>query len=494
MTAATGASAVTVRWHAAPAAAGKPAAAAAAAPSHLALPAPPAPAADAPPPDKQVAQAAPTSIGRVPRPKKLIEATLLVTGRSSFTIHQLKLIRAVSGVHHVQTVMAGNAVVDGPRSSVLGVNPTRFRAWTPRLTAGSQALWQSIARGELTASFDMGHQANLPLGNTVAVRARHTVPIRIGAFASVGMAGVDAVVSARRAAQLGLGQNTGVVVSAPGADPLALRHSVLSELGPHVHATLLRQVIVIRDSGEFLTRAQINTVLQTAAHQVGKPYVWGAVGPDTFDCSGLVMYSFASVGMSGVDAVVSTTRTAQLGLRDRTGVVLSAPNADPLQLRRTLLAELGPHVHASLLRQVIVIRDAGEFLTRAQINTVLQTAAHQVGKPYVWGAVGPDSFDCSGLVMWSFAAAGVRMPRVSQQQWFAGPHVDYSHALPGDLLFWHYDPTDPTDIDHVAIYAGNGMMLVAPHTGDYVKYVPVPLTNLAGVVRVDPAMAAQIAW
>ena len=204
--------------------------------------------------------------------------------------------------------------------------------------------------------------------------------------------------------------------------------------------------------------------------------------------------AFASVGMAGVDAVVSKSEAAQLGLRDGTGVVLSAPNADPVQLRQTLLSELGPHVHALLLRQVIVIRDAGEFLTRTQINTVLQTAAHQVGKPYVWGAEGPDSFDCSGLVQWSFAAAGIRMPRVSQQQWFAGPHVNYSDARPGDLLFWHYDPTDPTDIDHVAIYAGNGMMLVAPHTGDYVKYVPVPLTNLAGVVRVDPAMAGQIAW
>jgi cell wall-associated NlpC family hydrolase len=110
----------------------------------------------------------------------------------------------------------------------------------------------------------------------------------------------------------------------------------------------------------------------------------------------------------------------------------------------------------------------------------------------VWGAEGPNSFDCSGLVQWSFAAAGIRMPRVPQQQWFAGPHVSYANARPGDLLFWHYDPTDPGDIDHVAIYAGNGMMLVAPHTGAFVEYVPVPLTNMAGVVRVDPAMAAGI--
>jgi peptidoglycan DL-endopeptidase CwlO len=383
MTAATGASAVTVRWHAAPVSVGKSTISAPVAPTRLSLPAPPPPAADAPSSDVPAA-AAPAAPARVARPKRLIEATLLVTGRTPLTRHQLAVVRAVPGVHRVQAVMAGKAVVAGHRASVLGVNPARFRPWTPRLTAGSQPLWQSIARGELTASFDMGNQAKLPLGNTVPVRARHTVPIRLGAFASVGMAGVDGVMSARRA--------------------------------------------------------------------------------------------------------------AQLGLRSRTGVVVSAPNVDPLVVRHTLLSELGPHVHALLLRQVIVIRDSGEFLTRTQINTVLQTAAHQVGKPYVWGATGPDSFDCSGLVQWSFAAAGIRMPRVSQQQWFAGPHVNYVDARPGDLLFWHYDPTDPTDIDHVAIYAGNGMMLVAPHTGDFVKYVPVPLTNLAGVVRVDPAMAAQIAW
>jgi hypothetical protein len=197
--------------------------------------------------------------------------------------------------------------------------------------------------------------------------------------------------------------------------------------------------------------------------------------------------------MAGIDAVVSQVRAAELGIQPRTGVVLSAPHADPLTVRRSVAALLHSDQHAWLLRQVIVIRDAGEFLTRTQINTVLQTAAHQVGKPYVWGAVGPDSFDCSGLVQYSFAAAGIRMPRVSQQQWFAGPHVNYADARPGDLLFWHNDPTDPGDIDHVAIYAGNGMMLAAPHTGAFVEYVPVPMNNFAGVVRVDPGMAAAIA-
>ncbi|MBV9293750.1 MAG: C40 family peptidase [Frankiales bacterium] len=203
--------------------------------------------------------------------------------------------------------------------------------------------------------------------------------------------------------------------------------------------------------------------------------------------------AFASVGMAGVDAVLAQTQAARIGLRQRSGLIISAPHADVLSVRRAALDIAGSQAHVSLLREVIVIRDAGEFLTRAQINTVLQTAAHQVGKPYVWGAAGPDSFDCSGLVQWSFAHAGIYLPRVSQQQWFAGPHISYANALPGDLLFWHYDPTDPADIDHVAIYAGNGMMLVAPHTGLNVEYVPVAMNSaFAGVVRVDPGMASQV--
>jgi cell wall-associated NlpC family hydrolase len=359
---------------------------AAAAPRQLSLPEPPAPAAPAPGNFAEPATQG-ALVPRVPRPHKLVEATLLVTTRTPLSDRTIKAINHVDGVTRTHSVAAGKAHVDGHRALVLGVDPAGFRAWTPPLTAKSQPLWQSIARGELTASFDMGHEAALPLGSTVPVRAASRAPIRIGAFASVGMAGVDAVVSPQRAAEIGLQRRTGLVVSAPQADALDVRRAV-------------HDIIAATKDGE--------------------------------------------------------------------------------------------HAHTSLLREVVVIRDAGEFLTRVQINTMLQAAASRVGKPYVWGATGPNSFDCSGLVQWSFAQAGIRMPRVSQQQWFAGPHISYADALPGDLLFWHYDPTDRSNIDHVAIYAGKGMMLVAPHTGDFVKYVPVPLTQFAGVVRVDPGVASQI--
>jgi cell wall-associated NlpC family hydrolase len=204
--------------------------------------------------------------------------------------------------------------------------------------------------------------------------------------------------------------------------------------------------------------------------------------------------AFASVGMAGVDAVFSDTRAQQLGLVPRTGLVVSAPKADPLQLRHAALDLLKHKVHAELLRDVVIVRDKGEFLTRTQIANFLNAAKSRIGLPYVWGAAGPAAFDCSGLVQWAFRYAGVAMPRVSEEQWFTGPRIPYSEARPGDLLFWHYDPKDPTDIDHVAIYMGNGMMIAAPHTGDYVKYEPVPFTNMAGVVRVDPALAAELAY
>lgn len=202
--------------------------------------------------------------------------------------------------------------------------------------------------------------------------------------------------------------------------------------------------------------------------------------------------AFASVGMAGVDAVFSAARARQLGMTPRTGVVISAPKADPLQLRRAALAALGHKAHAELLRDVVIVRDAGEFLTRTQIASFLNAAKSRIGLPYVWGAAGPAAFDCSGLVQWAFRYAGVNMPRVSEEQWFTGPHIPYADARPGDLLFWHYDPRDPSDIDHVAIYWGNGMMVVAPHTGEYVSYRPVPLSNLAGVVRVDPRLGAEL--
>ncbi|MFJ3657807.1 NlpC/P60 family protein [Streptomyces nigra] len=101
------------------------------------------------------------------------------------------------------------------------------------------------------------------------------------------------------------------------------------------------------------------------------------------------------------------------------------------------------------------------YATKAQ--KALSFARTQIGKPYVWGATGPDSYDCSGLTQAAWKAAGVDIPRVTYDQVNAGTTVPVSSAQPGDLVFF-YD-----DISHVGLYIGNGMMIHAPKPGTYVR-------------------------
>lgn len=116
-------------------------------------------------------------------------------------------------------------------------------------------------------------------------------------------------------------------------------------------------------------------------------------------------------------------------------------------------------------------------------RAALAEAVRQIGKPYVWGAVGADSFDCSGLTKWAYARAGVGLPRVAAEQWYAGAHISLGDLAAGDLLFWATDPANPATIHHVAIYAGNGQMVAAPHTGALVQLQPVYLAGYIGAVR-----------
>ncbi|MEU1198510.1 NlpC/P60 family protein [Streptomyces sp. NPDC005813] len=99
----------------------------------------------------------------------------------------------------------------------------------------------------------------------------------------------------------------------------------------------------------------------------------------------------------------------------------------------------------------------------AKADKAVAFARTQIGKPYVWGATGPDSYDCSGLTQAAWKAAGVSLPRVTYDQVNAGTTVSLADAQPGDLVFF-YD-----DISHVGLYIGNGMMIHAPKPGAYVR-------------------------
>jgi cell wall-associated NlpC family hydrolase len=102
------------------------------------------------------------------------------------------------------------------------------------------------------------------------------------------------------------------------------------------------------------------------------------------------------------------------------------------------------------------------------VATAIAFARAQLGEPYVWGAAGPDAWDCSGLTMGAWAAAGVYLPHYSVAQYESLQHISFSELRPGDLVFWG-STSDPSSIYHVALYIGNDQIIQAPHTGAYVE-------------------------
>ena len=115
----------------------------------------------------------------------------------------------------------------------------------------------------------------------------------------------------------------------------------------------------------------------------------------------------------------------------------------------------------------------------AAAQKAVDFALAQIGKPYVWAAAGPDAFDCSGLTMAAWAAAGVTLPHLASAQYNYGTHVGYGDLQPGDLVFLY------NDIQHVEIYIGDGLAVSAPQPGENVKIVRVAdyLSDFYGATR-----------
>jgi len=362
-----------------------------------------------PPPNaKSAGSPAPSGpVTTVARLGKLLRADVLIVSHKPLPARAAARVDRLPGVQAARPVDAARIQVNGEYVAMLGVDPSTFRAFAAGPTARASRLWQSVASGGIAVSYTMGKQDRLPLGGTVRVSGRTLRTLRVGGFGTVGIGGVDAVVSDSVARSLGFPAGNAIVVSAPRARITSL----VRQIRHRMPASALVEPLV-------------------AATSTGRPAAAGAAG--------------ASVTTAG-----------------------PAPSATA---------------------------NGQAALTRAELITMLKAAVSRAGLPYVWGAAGPRSFDCSGLVQWSFAQAGVVMPRVAADQARTGPAVPLSQAEPGDLLFYHTDPTAPDYISHVAIYLGKGLMIQAPQPGQDVQIVPVALgSEFAGVVQVSPAIAAQAA-
>jgi cell wall-associated NlpC family hydrolase len=347
-----------------------------------------------------VASATPTPSAGTPAPApvaplgELRQPDLLIVAPFSLSTQVQAAVSRLPGVTGADPVEAAKVQINGAYTAVLGVDPSTFRDYAASPTAASDRLWQGVADGGIAVSWTMGTDDRLPLGGGVTVTGSQSERLPVVAFGTVGIGGVDAVVSDSVARSLGMPAGNAIVVSAPPASvaPLAIL---------------------------------IQRVLPPGA---------------------------------GVESLVT---------------LVTEPSD----------AGTGPPTNAD-----------GGPMTVAELDTALRAAESKQGLPYVWGAAGPSAFDCSGLVQWAFAQAGVRMPRVADDQARAGPAVPVSELEPGDLLFYHTDPTAPGYISHVAIYLGNGWMIQAPEPGLDVQIVPASFgSEFAGAIRVYPQIAAAAA-
>jgi peptidoglycan DL-endopeptidase CwlO len=327
--------------------------------------------------------------------RRTVQADLLIVAPFSLSKKLAATVSRLTGVTATERIEAVRMRVNGAVTSVLGVDPSVFRMFAARPTGASDALWEGVAGGGIAVSYTMGKLDKLPLGGTVVATGRSTKRLRVVAFGTMGIGGVNAVVSDAVARSLGAPAGNAIVISTESSDFTAVAAAV------------------------------------------------GRLAPKGASVEQLV--SLVSVAPNGAGMAGAGPATA-----------LGAPTA--------------------------------------QLDTMLRVAMSRQGLPYVWGAAGPRAFDCSGLVQWSFAQAGITMPRVAADQALTGPAVPVSRLQPGDLLFYHTDPTAPTYISHVAIYLGNGWMIQAPEPGKNVEVVPADFGNeFAGAVRVNIAQAAAVA-
>ena len=117
------------------------------------------------------------------------------------------------------------------------------------------------------------------------------------------------------------------------------------------------------------------------------------------------------------------------------------------------------------------------------VATTIAFAEQQLGKPYLWGGTGPDAFDCSGLVMMAYRAAGVNIARTSEQQWATEVRIPAAQVQPGDLVFFAGADGTPTSPGHVGLIIGGGKMIEAYATGFPIRVATYTNRNPIGFTR-----------
>jgi cell wall-associated NlpC family hydrolase len=236
---------------------------------------------------------------------------------------------------------------------------------------------------------------------------------------------------------------------------------------------------VSRDRVQFqVARTQI-AQMAAVAYENGNLTSFGALltnpNPQAVIGQASILQHLSSDRAAELNSLIAAARRYAMAQQtaSRTEVAVTALEKQRLARKNTITAAVSRQ--QALLAQLTAQQQAAIFAgatttgiytgpTNTQAEKAVAFAYNQLGKPYVWGATGPGSFDCSGLVQAAWSSAGVAIPRTTYAQWAALPHVAMSSIQPGDLIFFD-------GIGHVAIYVGNNMIIDAPQPGMNVEKV-----------------------
>jgi peptidoglycan DL-endopeptidase CwlO len=199
--------------------------------------------------------------------------------------------------------------------------------------------------------------------------------------------------------------------------------------------------------------------------------------------------AIAEIDQSSGVMVSTLSHQVEQALRDKETAQqqIAAVNALENQMngkKKLILAKIDKVNSAAMKQAMDIFEQTGQYpkVTIPTANTVgaqaLQAAISRLGYPYIWGAAGPTSFDCSGLMMWAYQQVGISLPHFTVSQYNSGVHVSRNDLEPGDLVFFF------PNISHVGMYIGNGMMIDAPNFGEDVKVQPIYWNAFVGAVRI----------
>ena len=224
--------------------------------------------------------------------RRTVQADLLIVAPSSLPSGLLGGISKLPGMIAAQQIEAVRMPINGIETAVVGADPSQFRSFAAAPTGAANALWQGVADGGIAVSYEMGKLAKLPLGGSVRATGRTTKQLRVVAFGTLGIGGVNAVVSDATAEALGAPAGNAIVVSVQAgnfnADSAAIRELLPKGAGIEPLVSLVSSAAAGAGpaTAAGAPGTAIHAMLSAAISRQGQPYVWGAAGPTEFDCSG----------------------------------------------------------------------------------------------------------------------------------------------------------------------------------------------------------------